>query len=279
MKIKDLRIAFSKRLQGAYPDEEIQSFFQMAAQQYLGYSRMDIVIHLNQEVSLEQEAQFVHTLDRLENEEPIQYILGSSDFFGYSFFVSSATLIPRPETEELVEWVLNEASPQAKILDIGTGSGCIAISISKNLPETQVTAYDVSTEALEIAQKNAHQHQASVVFKEVNILEISALTETFDIIVSNPPYVREQEKADMQSNVLDNEPHQALFVTDTDPLVFYKKIGELAFDNLSTEGSLYFEINQYLGEETIALLKTIGYKEVTLRQDIFGKDRMLKAVR
>lgn len=279
MKIKDLRIAFSKRLKGTYPDTEVQRFFQMTAQEYLGYSRMDIVMRLDQEVSIEKETQFLHTLALLEDQQPIQYIFGNSEFFGHSFFVSPATLIPRPETEELVQWILDEIPPDARVLDIGTGTGCIAISISKNLPQSQVTAYDVSRDALEVAQKNADHHQVPITFKEVDILTLPSIEPSFDIIVSNPPYVREQEKEHMRSNVLDNEPHLALFVTDTDPLLFYKKIGMLAFDNLSKGGSLYFEINQYLGEETRAMMETIGFKEVILRQDIYGENRMLKAIR
>ncbi len=279
MKIKDLRIAFADRLQDHYPLEEVQSFFQLTADHFLGYSRMDIVLHLEEELNEIQVCDFLNTCKRLANHEPIQYILGDTEFYGLPFKVTPDTLIPRPETEELVSWIIDDQKEvdSLRILDIGTGSGCIAVNLAKHIAKANVTGYDISQNALRIASENARKNEVNVTFKEVDILQVQALNQSFDVIVSNPPYVRELEKKEIQSNVLDHEPHTALFVSDTDPLVFYRVIGQLAFDNLSGTGSLFFEINQYLGKETLALLKDIGFRDVQLRTDIFGNDRMMKA--
>ena len=190
-------------------------------------------------------------------------------------------MIPRPETEELVQWILdsNLKSEKLKILDIGTGSGCIAISLAKNLPKSQVFAIDVSEKALEIATKNAKQNEVQITFLAQNILETQDLDQQFDIIVSNPPYVRNLEKETIKKNVLDYEPHLALFVEDDDALIFYRKISELALKNLSSQGQLYFEINQYLGTPMVDLLRNQGFENVALRKDIYGNDRMTKAIR
>lgn len=188
-------------------------------------------------------------------------------------------LIPRPETEELVNWVLEDykESQNIKILDIGTGSGCIAIALAKNLKSTQVFAIDVSNKVIETAKLNAKQNDAEVFFMNCDILNTGDLNQKFDCIVSNPPYVRNLEKVEIKKNVLDNEPHLALFVEDDDALIFYRKIAELAKKCLNPNGKLYFEINQYLANETIALLKDFGFKNIELRKDIYGNDRMLKA--
>lgn len=282
MKIKDLRAHFVKHLQEIYPQEEVHSFFQITAQHFLNYSRIDIVLHLEEEVTEVQAQQFLDTQTRLADQEPIQYILGDTEFYGLPFEVTVDTLIPRPETEELVTWIIddyNSGENDLRILDIGTGSGCIAISIAKYVEKAIVTAYDISEKALKVATRNATQNEVAVQFDMVDILQASSLSKSFDIIVSNPPYVRELEKEEMKPNVLDNEPHTALFVSDTDPLVFYRKIGQLAFDNLSIDGSLFFEINQYLSKETKQLLQEIGFTEVIVRKDMFGNDRMVKAIR
>jgi release factor glutamine methyltransferase len=193
--------------------------------------------------------------------------------------VNESTLIPRPETEELVEWIINENKNRQgiKILDIGTGSGCIAISLAKNLPDTTVYAIDVSEEALAVAKENAITNGVAVNFIKTDILGADNLPETFDIIVSNPPYVRNLEKAEIKPNVLDFEPHLALFVDDNDPLIFYRKIAQLAKNSLKTDGKLYYEINQYLGPETIALLEQTGFINIILRKDFVGNDRMTSA--
>jgi len=197
------------------------------------------------------------------------------------FEVDSTVLIPRPETEELVEWIIQSQKSEMevenlKILDIGTGSGCIAISLAKNIPKATVFAIDVSEKALATAQKNATINEVNVTFISKNILETEDLEQQFDVIVSNPPYVRELEKQEIKKNVLDNEPHLALFVEDNDALVFYRKIAELAQRNLSPHGQLFFEINQYLGKEMIDLLEKMGFKNIELRKDIYGNDRMIQ---
>ena len=187
-------------------------------------------------------------------------------------------LIPRPETEELVDWVLTTVTPTSKplkIIDIGTGSGCIAISLAKSLPNAKVTAVDVSAKALQVARRNAELNGVTINFLQQDILQTTSLPDTYDIIISNPPYVRSLEKAEMQANVLEYEPHLALFVSDTDPLLFYNRIATLARKSLSPQGSLFFEINQYLGEEMKALLKAKGFEKVVLRQDLSGNDRMI----
>jgi len=210
--------------------------------------------------------------------------LGKTSFYGLEFEVNSNVLIPRPETEELVDWIIRSTKYEVrgtklKVLDIGTGSGCIAISLAKNIPNAEVFAIDVSEKALATAQKNAESNQVNVTFLEKNILEIYDLEQHFDIIVSNPPYVRELEKQEIKKNVLDNEPHLALFVDDNDALIFYRKIAELAMKNLSPNGQLFFEINQYLGKEMIDLLEKMGFKNVELRKDIYGNDRMVKGTK
>ena len=214
----------------------------------------------------------------LQNHKPIQYILGETVFFSYRFLLDENVLIPRPETEELVDWVLTTVTPTSKplkIIDIGTGSGCIAISLAKSLPNAEVTAVDVSAKALQVARRNAELNGVTINFLQQDILQTTALPDTYDIIISNPPYVRSLEKAEMQANVLEYEPHLALFVSDTDPLLFYDRIATLARKALSPQGSLFFEINQYLGEEMKALLKAKGFEKVVLRQDLSGNDRMI----
>jgi release factor glutamine methyltransferase len=230
----------------------------------------------------------------LKKEKPIQYILGETEFYGLPFLVNVNTLIPRPETEELVEWIIKSTnyeiqSTKLRILDIGTGSGCIAISLAKNIPNAEVSAIDVSEKALATAKKNAEINKIVVNFINVDILKINDLAELptsnfqlptqFDIIVSNPPYVRNLEKAEIKPNVLEYEPHLALFVEDTDALLFYRKIANLAKENLSENGQLFFEINQYLGKETVELLEDLGFKNIELKKDIYGNDRMIRSTR
>ena len=220
-------------------------------------------------------------LEQLKKEIPIQYILGVTHFYGLEFEVNSAVLIPRPETEELVDWIVQKSKiknqkSKLKILDIGTGSGCIAIALAKNLPNVQVFALDVSEQALATAKTNAELNQVTIQFLHQSILETENLGQQFDVIVSNPPYVRELEKQEIKKNVLDNEPHLALFVEDNDALIFYRKIAQLAQKNLNPQGQLYFEINQYLGQEMLDLLQKMGFKDTVLRKDIYGNDRMIQ---
>jgi release factor glutamine methyltransferase len=223
-------------------------------------------------------------LDGLIDFTPIQYLLGRTEFYGLEFQVNGNTLIPRPETEELVQWILFDCeraqrTQPLRILDIGTGSGCIAIALAKNLPDAMVSAIDVSPEALEVAARNAVFNGVKVQFLQQDILETTDLATQYDIIVSNPPYVRELEKQEIKPNVLEHEPHLALFVADDDALVFHKKITQLALKHLAQDGKLYFEINQYLGTEMVELLKNLDFKSLNLRKDIYGNDRVLKADR
>ena len=266
-----------------------------------GLSTAQLLAEPNLQLTEAQQEWFDNATARLENNEPLQHILGYSEFYGRKFKSDSRALVPRPETEELVEWILNDWSTinsqqstvngqqttnsqlsTLNLLDIGTGTGCIALSLAKELPEAKVSALDISKEALSLARENAELLSAkNVQFIQGDILNHSSLLiphSSFQIIVSNPPYVRECEKAEMETNVLDYDPHTALFVSDEDPLIFYRAIGEFALTHLAPNGALYFEINQYLGRETCDLLVALGYKNVELRKDINDNPRMIKAI-
>jgi release factor glutamine methyltransferase len=279
MKIKEYRNQFIQELTSMYGEGEAESFFYLILEEKQQLKRIDLALHPDLEISEEETVVWNSILEQLKLEIPIQYLLGKTSFYGLDFEVNGNVLIPRPETEELVDWIVsnvlkNGRSKSMKILDIGTGSGCIAVSLAKNLPNAQVFAIDVSEKALATAKKNAERNEVEVTFISQNILETMDLGQEFDIIVSNPPYVRNLEKEEIKKNVLDNEPHLALFVEDNDALIFYRKIAELAQKNLSNSGQLYFEINQYLGKEMISLLEELNFKNVELRKDIYGNDRM-----
>ena len=281
MKIKEYRSYFIRELTPICDAGEAESFFYVILEEKQQLKRIDLALQPDLDFSEEEIMVWNSILEQLKKEIPIQYLLGKTSFYGLNFQVNENVLIPRPETEELVEWILQSKklkveSQKIRILDIGTGSGCIAISLAKNLPNAQVFALDVSEKALVTAKKNAENNSVSVTFINRNILETEDLGQQFDIIVSNPPYVRNLEKAEIKKNVLDNEPHLALFVEDNDALVFYKKIAELAHKNLSKNGQLFFEINQYLGREMIDLLEKMNFASVELRKDIYGNDRMIK---
>ena len=278
MKIKEYRSYFINEIAPAFDFSEAESFFYIILQHLHHLKRIDLALNLDLEMSANQLLHWDKIVQELQTQKPIQYILGETDFFGLKFIVNENTLIPRPETEELVELILNSVKSKKlnlKILDIGTGSGCIAIALAKNLSNAQVFALDVSEKALEIAQINAKNNQVEVTFLHQNILETTNLQQQFDVIVSNPPYVRNLEKAEINKNVLDFEPHLALFVEDTDALLFYRKIAQLAVINLSKTGLLYFEINQYLGQETAQLLENSGFKNIQLLKDVYGNNRMI----
>ncbi|MEZ7496026.1 peptide chain release factor N(5)-glutamine methyltransferase [Leeuwenhoekiella aequorea] len=283
MKLKLFKEQFYNKLESKFPQSEIATFFKILIDSYLSIKPVDLVLNPDLELSVEQLKLMKTAEERLHTNEPIQYIIGETEFYGYPFEVTDAVLIPRPETEELVEWITKDLQEQIftnlSILDIGTGSGCIAISLAKNLPNAKISAIDISEKAIELAQRNAEKNAVSVNFLERDILNTSVLPHKYTVIVSNPPYVRNLEKAEILSNVLDHEPGLALFVDDSDPLIFYRKISELAYSFLEEEGILYFEINQYLGEETINLIKNIGFTTVELRDDFAGKPRMIKAKR
>lgn len=285
MKLVKFREHFKSELIDQFPETEIQSFFTIIIEEYLNLQRIDLVTRPNFDISEEKLKLLSEILKRLKNHEPIQYILGKTEFYGLPFYVNHDVLIPRPETEELVEWVIAEVQKlksdkdinTLSILDIGTGSGCIPISIKKNTSLTELSGLDISNNAIEIAKKNSELNSSDVQFILKDILSTSSLDKNYDMIISNPPYVRELEKEEMNKNVLDHEPELALFVSDDDPLLFYRKIAILAKNNLTKNGSLFFEINEYLGEEMIDLLTDLGFTSIELRKDIFGKDRMIKA--
>jgi release factor glutamine methyltransferase len=319
MEIKKYRNHFNNQLSDIYPQTEIDSFFFLLIEKEVGFKRIDLVLNSEFVIPESKLTHFKNVVSRLKNQEPIQYILGETEFYGLPFKVTKDTLIPRPETEELVEWILNEIQEKREkrkeklnislsadeqpltILDIGTGSGCIPISLAKNLPNATITSIDISCEAIKIAKKNAELNNVLIDFIEQDILKTNSLNfimnevkqsvsknerifsknsdndTQFDIIVSNPPYVRELEKAEIKPNVLENEPHVALFVDDHTPLVFYSKIADLAKKHLKKKGVLYFEINQYLGKETIEMLTEKGFT-TELKKDLFGNDRMTKSI-
>jgi release factor glutamine methyltransferase len=281
MRIKVYRTQFIQELSSIYDSGEAESFFYLILEEKRQLKRIDLALKPDLTFSNEEIQFWNSILAQLKKEIPIQYLLGKTGFYGLDFEVNANVLIPRPETEELVEWIIGDClvprnDKDIKILDVGTGSGCIAISLAKNIPNAQVFAIDVSETALVTAQKNAEINEVKVAFIQKNILEVEDLEGQFDIIVSNPPYVRELEKKEIKKNVLDNEPHLALFVDDNDALLFYRKIAELAQKNLSQNGQLFFEINQYLGKEMIDLLKKMGFKNIELRKDIHGNDRMIR---
>ena len=282
MSLKELREKFHTVLESIYDKNEVDSFFFILLEHYLGYNRIKLALEPELTISEKDSQLFLDALKALKHQQPIQYILGETEFFGIPFKVNNDVLIPRPETEELVASIINDVSNLDKItiLDIGTGSGCIAIALAKHLPNASVFALDVSAAALKVAKKNAELNTVSIEFLEADILNFKHFTsEKFDIIVSNPPYVRQLEKPYMKANVLDNEPHLSLFVTNEDPLQFYKAITKFAVNNLNNKGMLYFEINEYLGNEMTQLLEKYNFSDVLLKQDIFNKDRMIKATK
>ncbi|MDD7914470.1 peptide chain release factor N(5)-glutamine methyltransferase [Polaribacter ponticola] len=284
MILKNFKELLKCSLESIYPETETDSFFFLLIDEYLDLQRIDFTLNPDFLITKSKLQILNNALEKLKNEEPIQYIIGKTEFYGYPFLVDNNTLIPRPETEELVEWVIFEATKfssknSLKILDIGTGTGCIPISIAKKLPNASITSIDVSPHALKIAKKNAELNNVKINFIEADILKTVTLPEKFDIIVSNPPYVRELEKKEIQNNVLQNEPHLALFVSNENPLIFYEKIADLATQHLSKNGLLFFEINQYLGKETQHLLEKKQFINIELKKDLFKNYRMIKSSR
>lgn len=282
MKIKEYRSYFIQELTPIFDEGEAESFFYLILENKQQLKRIDLALQHDLTFSEDEIKIWNAILEQLKNEIPVQYLLGKTSFYGLDFEVNTNVLIPRPETEELVDWIIksnqvDQNSKGLKILDIGTGSGCIAISLANHIPNAQVFAIDVSENALDTAQKNAESIKVEVTFTNKNILETVDLEQQYDIIVSNPPYVRNLEKEEIKKNVLDNEPHLALFVEDDDALIFYRKIAELAQKNLSENGQLFFEINQYLGQEMINLLEEMNFKNIELRKDIYGNDRMIRS--
>lgn len=276
MEIKHYRSGFVQTLTPIYDAQEAESFFYLILENQRLMKRIDLALHPDAVFSETETENWNAILEKLKRYIPIQYILGKTHFYGLEFEVDENVLIPRPETEELVEWILkNHKGKNPKILDIGTGSGCIAIALGKNLPNAQVSAIDVSEKALSTAKRNAENNDVKVNFMWKDILQTEDLNQQFDIIVSNPPYVRNLEKSAIKQNVLDHEPHLALFVDDHDALIFYRKIADLALKNLGENGELYFEINQYLSKEMMDMLEQKGFRQIELKKDIYGNNRMV----
>ena len=279
MKLSQLKINYTTQLQGMYDREEIHSFFYLLCDSFLNYRRFDVSMNHDRLLSKPTIARFDSALARLQAREPIQYILGCTEFYGLPFQVNKHTLIPRPETEELVDWILYHVQNQGvvlDILDIGTGSGCIAVALAKSLPRASISALDISHKAIALAKENAINNNVSVSFSDQDILDTKSLEKKYDVIVSNPPYVRQQEKKAMHTNVLAYEPSNALFVPNGDPLLFYRKIAQLAMVSLQTKGWLYFEINEYLSKEMDVLLKEIGFANIEIKKDFRAVPRMIK---
>ena len=266
-----------------YPNSEIKGIIRLIMEQICNLQPHQYLIFQDIQLSNEKKNKIIEVVERMKSKEPIQYILGTADFYSIPFEVNSSVLIPRPETEELVDLIISENSTSIgkNILDIGTGSGCIAITLQKNIKTAHVYAVDISAEALNVARRNAVQNQTDVTFIQTDILQLEKAQKdipyTFDIIVSNPPYIKQEEKKEMEQNVLDFEPHLALFVPDQDPLLFYRQIAEFGREKLKENGLLYFEINAACGEITCKMLQEKGYNKVQLIKDLSGKDRIIKA--
>jgi len=266
-------------LQGIYPDYEIYSISNLVLANITGYSTTELILNKNTKISDKQRLQLEKILAALKNHTPVQYVLGETEFYGLPFKVNKDVLIPRPETEELVEWIQTSCSPAKnyKILDIGTGSGCIAIALKSIFPTNEVSAFDISEDALEIARVNAELNNCDVDFRKVDILQPQYMDEKWDIIVSNPPYIPETEKPEILPNVLEFEPHTALFVPNNRPLLFYETIAAFALQRLDKGGMLFFEIHRDFGQQTVEHLLSCGFKDVLLRKDLSGNDRMVRA--
>ena len=281
-KIGDIRSYYKLELINYYDEREADTMLFMIIEEYAKLTKTDVLINPEKAVSESDLLQIRFAIKDLKNYKPIQYILGKTEFYGLPIIVNPDVLIPRPETEELVELIIkeNKNSNNISILDIGAGSGCIAIVLKKNLNSADVFAIDVSGNAMDVARINSEINETDIIFKQFDILQNDRITAfpEFDIIVSNPPYVRKSEKKQMRKNVLDYEPDKALFVDDAEPLLFYKAITNFAKTYLKSDGKIYCEINQYLGDETSVLFYNEGFRQVDIFKDINGNDRVLRAM-
>lgn len=267
-----------KKLAGLYDTAELESVKKALCLELLGISGLAYFTKETLPADAERDRKLDSALTRLAQGEPLQYVIGSTPFCGLKFSVDRRVLIPRPETAELVEWVTRDAAASGSLLDIGTGSGCIAVTLAHNLPHWKVQGWDISAGALEVACENSRLNGTGVEFRKVDILDAPDLDCRFDVIVSNPPYILESEKAQMESTVLDYEPHTALFVPDAEPLMSYRAIAGFGKKALVPGGALYFEINPIEASDLKMMLEQAGYLNVELRSDIFGKLRMIKAI-
>ena len=279
MSLQEIKIFLKQKLSSKIDAVELTSLIGMLIEAVTGWNRMQQIVNVNTELTKEQQAALENYAQQLLGDKPIQYILGKAWFMGNELMVNENVLIPRPETEELVEWIISYASIMNKplsILDIGTGSGCIPIALKLALPNCTITGLDISKDALAVAEINANNLKATVEWIEQDILNTAALDTSYDIIVSNPPYIPLREKKDMQEQVLNFEPSIALFVSNEDPLIYYKAIAKIGKQNLSKNGQLFFEIHYDKGKAILALLDELNY-HAELRQDSFGKNRMIRA--
>lgn len=281
MKLSAVKQSFLETLNSEYDGEEVLSFFYCLIEEFLNEKRF--VLHLKPDFEIDEKHvfKFEKALEDLKSHMPIQYILGYTEFMSLRFKVNSSVLIPRPETEDLIYYLDSCLKKREiyRILDIGTGSGCIGISLKHKVPRAQVSLMDVSKEALKTAEENAKLNELEVELIHADVLNTTSLNNSYDLIVSNPPYIRNLEKEEMRPNVLNHEPHLALFVPNEDPLLFYRKIAMLAKDHLNLGGMLCFEINEAFGEETVAMLDELAYKQIELINDRFGKNRIVSAIR
>ena len=280
-------------LSGIYDESEIRTISFLLIEKLTGFSRTEILTNKSTNFSANQQQKLDGFIEKLKKNIPIQYILGETEFFGLNFVVDKSVLIPRPETEELVEWIHLSLNPSPKerdfkkcknsaslrILDIGTGSGCIAIALKNKLPTAELTAFDISEKALQTARKNAERNKISVDFRQVDILKENTFAEKWDVIVSNPPYIPKRERANMCEKVWKNEPELALFVPNETPLLFYEKIAHFAQNHLTDNGKLFFEIHFDAGNAIVNLLETQQFKSIEIRKDISGNARMIKCVK
>ena len=274
--IAQLYKLFNEKLSSLYNKREIDQFLVLSFQKLMGFNKLEI--SMNKELVLEESkcTEFSKILDRLMNAEPIQYILGSTFFYDLELKVNPAVLIPRPETEELVDWVLSCVKKGEELLDIGTGSGCIALALKSKMNSLQVKGIDVSEDALQIAKWNADHLGLEIELEKKDILK-EGLNKKWNCILSNPPYIAKSESLAMESNVLDHEPSTALFVPDNEPLIFYERIAKLASINLHSKGLLFFEIHEEKAEEIVKLLASLGFVNIEVKKDMQGKNRMTKA--
>jgi len=281
MHLKEIKESFHSELDGQYGRDEVSHFFYLFMEEYLNLERFAMVLDPDIIITKDQEQPFFYGLSELKLGRPIQYIFGKTSFMDMEFDVNEHVLIPRPETEELVQWIISDykaTQDKVKILDIGTGSGCIAIALAKNLPKTNVQGIDISENALQVAVSNAKKNNSVVSFYREDMRHMKLKETAYTIMVSNPPYVMEKEKAAMQKNVTDYEPKGALYVPDSDPLLFYKHVVEIAKTGLKNGGCLYLEINQDMGEDIKRLLEDANFSQIELRKDIFAKDRLVKGI-
>lgn len=276
MNLKQLLHHFTKELIEIYDEQEIISIFNIIVEHVSGFNRSKLMLNWNIEPEEVKYSNYLQILDKLKNGEPLQYVIGDTVFYGLTFKVNPTVFIPRPETEELVDWIIEKCALEngGSVLDIGTGSGCIAISLKKNLASFKVSAIDVSEDALATATENALLNNAEINFIHADILNYKS-AQRYDVIVSNPPYITMEEQSEMHQNVLENEPHLALFVSDEKQLIFYEAIAEFALSNLNNNGLLCFEINEHLGKETIQMLVDKSFINIELRKDMQGKNRMI----